>query len=192
VTDRAVQPEAPTLDALWYELLAQACSSDGPIRDNDVKQAIAFYRPKIEAEARAASQPLAQERPQPNSIDAEWSDAVDRYMPSQERPCGTCESGRICATHPRAASQERPQPIHVKHDDWWCECGSRVEDCDYLQENLRAQERPSIDVDALRLAAEALSEALLPTTGGYHTPAEPVQALRRILRSVASPEPRDE
>jgi hypothetical protein len=92
----------------------------------------------------------------------------------------------------RAASQERPQPIHVKHDDWWCECGSRVEDCDYLQENLRAQERPSIDVDALRLAAEALSEALLPTTGGYHTPAEPVQALRRILRSVASPEPRDE
>jgi hypothetical protein len=44
----------------------------------------------------------------------------------------------------RAASQERPQPIHFKHDDWWCECGSRVEDCDYLQENLRAQERPQV------------------------------------------------
>jgi hypothetical protein len=40
--------------------------------------------------------------------------------------------------------QERPQPIHFKHDDWWCECGSRVEDCDYLQENLRAQERPQV------------------------------------------------
>jgi hypothetical protein len=38
----------------------------------------------IEAEARAASQ----ERPQPTSIDADWSDAVDRYMPgvAQERP----------------------------------------------------------------------------------------------------------
>jgi hypothetical protein len=158
VTDRAVQPEAPTTKA-GRVLLEQEAYNSRSFPLITVEAIVA-----IEAEARAASQPLAQERPQPNSIDAEWSDAVDRYMPSQERPCGTCESGRICATHPRAASQERPQPIHVKHDDWWCECGSRVEDCDYL----------------------------LPTTGGYHTPAEPVQALRRILRSVASPEPRDE
>jgi hypothetical protein len=25
---------------------------------------------------------------------------------------------------------------HSKRNDEWCECGSRIEDCDYLQENL--------------------------------------------------------
>ena len=43
---------APALDSLWHELLWQACSSDGPIADNDVREAIRFYRPRIEAEAR--------------------------------------------------------------------------------------------------------------------------------------------
>lgn len=23
--------------------------------------------------------------------------------------------------------------IHSKHDDWWCECGLRLENCDYLR-----------------------------------------------------------
>lgn len=40
------------LDALWGEMLLHACASDGPIRDADVRQAIEFYRPRIEAEAR--------------------------------------------------------------------------------------------------------------------------------------------
>ena len=51
-------PAAPTttrteLDALWDELLLDACASDGPIRDNDVRQAIKHYRAEIEAEARS-------------------------------------------------------------------------------------------------------------------------------------------
>jgi hypothetical protein len=41
------------LDAAWAELLLDACASDGPIRDADVKTAIARYRPKIEALATA-------------------------------------------------------------------------------------------------------------------------------------------
>jgi hypothetical protein len=39
------------LDELWHELLWQACASDGPIRDGDVKEAIRIYRPRIEREA---------------------------------------------------------------------------------------------------------------------------------------------
>jgi hypothetical protein len=46
--DTPVAPTTP-LDDLWAELLLDACASDGPIRDNDVRQAIKHYRPKIEA-----------------------------------------------------------------------------------------------------------------------------------------------
>jgi len=37
------------LEKAWAELLLDACASDGPIRDNDVRDAIKRNRPRIEA-----------------------------------------------------------------------------------------------------------------------------------------------
>jgi hypothetical protein len=209
VTDRAVQPEAPTPPHLFSEAMdaAQehmgcACGSlEGHLRVRGVRL----------VEARAASQ----ERPQPiTTADLRWLlnnyglgsvptddpsltddrladlvvDLNERLGVAQERPQPTTnltsvstslvvqwreafeahdeEHQGIGGLHPESCdewianragvAQERPQPIHTKHDDWWCVCGSRVEDCDYLQENLRAQERPPIDVAASVEAVEQL------------------------------------
>ena len=40
-------------------------------------------------------------------------------------------------THPTPAPR-----THTKHDDWWCECGLRIEDCDDLQEQLATPAAP--------------------------------------------------
>jgi hypothetical protein len=42
------------LDALWADMLLDACASDGPIRDADVRQAMQRGRPKIETAERRA------------------------------------------------------------------------------------------------------------------------------------------
>jgi len=47
-------PPSP-LDKAWNELLVDACASDGPIRDNDVRDAIRRNRPIIERAALASS-----------------------------------------------------------------------------------------------------------------------------------------
>lgn len=41
-----------TLNELWWDLLADALASDGPISDADVKNAVARARPRIEAAVR--------------------------------------------------------------------------------------------------------------------------------------------
>ena len=40
-------------------------------------------------------------------------------------------------THPT------PTPrTHTKHDDWWCECGLRIEDCDDCKSSWRPLRHP--------------------------------------------------
>lgn len=43
-------------DPLWDELIMDALASDGPIRDRDVKDAVARWRPKIEATHESMSE----------------------------------------------------------------------------------------------------------------------------------------
>ena len=50
----------------------------------------------------------------------------------------TCPSCGKQYTHECGAAPAAAQTVHGKHDDWWCECGLRVEDCDHLQEQLAA------------------------------------------------------
>jgi hypothetical protein len=85
MTDRAVQPEAPTTEAgraLEREIGGDYAEEIAAI-EAEARVWSDEHR-RLAVEARAASQ----ERPQPTSIDADWSDAVDRYMPggAQERP----------------------------------------------------------------------------------------------------------
>jgi hypothetical protein len=56
------KPSTHRLDALWADMLFDACASDGPIRDADVREAMKRGRPKIEAEARATPPSLDVER----------------------------------------------------------------------------------------------------------------------------------
>ena len=63
-------PSTEALDALWFDLFADALSSDGPISDADVKNAVKRARPKIEDQARAEGrqQAVREIREQINAI----------------------------------------------------------------------------------------------------------------------------
>ncbi len=72
-----------TLDTLWDELLFDACASDGPIRDNDVRQAVKHYRARIETEARRLTvEPLRAflDTPYPNNGEGR-ADRLVWYVP---------------------------------------------------------------------------------------------------------------
>jgi len=43
------------IDQLWADMLLDACASDGPIRDADVREAMKRGRPEIEAAVRRAT-----------------------------------------------------------------------------------------------------------------------------------------
>jgi len=59
----------------------------------------------------------------------------------------------ILAIEAEASAGAGP-PDHSKHDDRWCKCGLRIEDCDHLQENLaRSTGATPLDVEALRRIA---------------------------------------
>jgi hypothetical protein len=119
MTDRAVQPEAPTLDSDARNALADATWLD---RDGvNIEDAIRRLHHSGYTVVGAASQ----ERPQPplhgHQYGGDWVECTDEHPGvAQERPhpCTDCAedaftgSGRgICAYH-EAAAQERP-PIDV-------------------------------------------------------------------------------
>ena len=100
--EAAPTPVVPTTpDDLWDELVMHALASDGPIRDADVKEAVRYYRPKIEAELRRQ----AVERMQAMRLDyrtmphakfpikwPDWRD-YDEVLPSY-CGCGDCSLWR--------------------------------------------------------------------------------------------------
>jgi hypothetical protein len=184
--DRAVQSEAPTAPRtgtgrallrsdpelrttiLAIEAEARAASQERPRSRYEQINGVTYERG---TDGRLHLPGVAQERPQPTSIDAEWSDTVDRYMPSQERP--------------------QPDEVGLAYDRGWTAGRESVRTV------LEAQERPPIDValDALRTAinvydATPVHEIDEETTRGQE--GRIILAARSLLDvaggSVASPE----
>jgi hypothetical protein len=90
-TDPVPPPEQPKsdsenrLNALWADMLFDACASDGPIRLNDVREAIKRGRPKIEAEARAAERRAVVERTGIRITSEQIRAALDALGPTGDR-----------------------------------------------------------------------------------------------------------
>jgi len=74
----------------------------------------------------------------------------------------------ILAIEAEASAGAGP-PDHSKHDDRWCKCGLRIEDCDHLQENLA---RSTGAAEAERIAVQA---GLADVTAGRIRPWEDVK-----------------
>jgi hypothetical protein len=142
MTDRAVQPEAPTTKA-GRVLLEQEAYNSRSFPLITVEAIVA-----IEAEARAASQPLAQERPQPERRTSDYH--PDELIAFDPRPTG----------HPRTYSLVGTPHRFLVTDD---ESGRNIGYADEIGGPLVsgvAQERPPIDV--VRLAK---AMALVYVTG---------------------------
>jgi hypothetical protein len=169
MTDRAVQPEAPTTEAgRWLDEIAPQLwrqPSDPKMPMDPMQLEIRKTILAIEKQARAASQ----ERPHPCADCAE-----DAFT----------GSGRgICAYH-EAAAQERPQPPlhgHQVSGDWY-ECTDEHPGV--------AQERPSIDAQTADLI-DALAAHGVFSRLDFEMFVERLRHARLAGGSVASPEPRE-
>jgi hypothetical protein len=181
MTDRAVQPEAPTLDALREVRERMTAAAAGArFGYHEAMQCVEV----VEASARAASQ----ERPQPERRTSDYH--PDELIAFDPRPTG----------HPRTYSLVGTPHRFLVTDD---ESGRNIGYADEIGGPLVsgvAQERPSIDVAAMAETLRFLYHADEPCDKPDehrhdHIAAGIAGQYPRIARlaggSVASPEPSD-